>query len=150
MTNLLIAGLLAGGVGVWLLIAARRDDRRRPAEASGGGAVDGWRQHVAVGVAGLVAAVALVAGSGVLTPGDNEPGGTTPLLFGLLGALTFCAVLVGLGWLATLTSRRRLHAMGRAAEPVLLRGGRLRLARVAWIGISAALSAVFVANLGGL
>jgi hypothetical protein len=58
--------------------------------------------------------------------------------------------LVGLGWLATLASRRRVLALGEGAEPVILRGGRLKRVRIAWLGLYVALIAIFIADLGGL
>ncbi len=150
MTDLLIAALLLGGVVLWLLMAARHDGRRGPAQQSDGAVHRGWRRHTAIALGALAAAAALVVGSGVLSQGEDELTGAPALLLGLLGAVSLSLGLVGLGWLATLTSRRRMHALGEAAEPVILRGRRLQLARAAWLGLFSALGVVFIANLGGL
>jgi hypothetical protein len=150
MTELLLATVSLGGVVAWMLIAARHDRQPDRAEPFGGRALGGWRRGLAGGFGILAAATALVAGSGVLSVGEDEPTGAPALLMELSGAVLFALGLVGLGWLATLTSRRRMHARGDKAEPVILRGRALWLARTAWLGLFSALVVVFVANLGGL
>ena len=150
MTNLLMAALLLGGILVWLLVATRNDGRRVPADSTGGGGHRRWRRRPAIVLGALATTAALVVGSGVLSLGEQELTGVPALLLRLLGFAILVPGLVGLGWLATLTSRRRMHALGETAEPVILRGRRLQLVRMAWLGIFAALMVVFVANLGGL
>jgi hypothetical protein len=150
MTNLLMAALLLGGILAWLLIAARHDGRRVPAKTFGTRALGGWRRRLATGLGGVAVAAALVVGSGVLSQGEDEPTGISALFGGLIGAVTLVLGLVGLGWLATFTSRRRMRALGEAAEPVMLRGGRLQLIRVVWLCLYSVLGVVVIANLGAL
>ena len=152
MANLLIAVLLLGGVLAWLLIASRRDARRDPAPPDEGGRFHGRRRQLVLLVVAVVTIGALLFGSGIFSSGESgeEAPGWLAAVFAVAGAGALVLGLTGLGWLVTWTSRRRLHALGEGAEPVVLRGRRLRTARVAWLAIFAALVVVFMATLGGL
>ncbi len=157
MEYLIVTAVLVLPLLVWLIVGYRLDTKRAVAEQRGDVHVAWYRRHIRLLIT-LVVAIDLipVAIWSVYgfdwggNPGTPWPDWMNIPLF--LGVLMWQITVVGaLGWLFTRAARSRLRSRPfRGAEPILLEGRRLRVARGFWLTVFIAGIATSLAYLAGL
>ena len=152
-TAVLVLPLIA-----WLVVGSRLDARRAVASRQDGTHVPWHKRHLRLLVAVVVGInlipVAIWSAYGFDWAGDTPDTPwpdwmTLPLFLGI--SMWQITVVGGLGWLITRAARRSLRSRPtRGAEPILLEGRRLRLARGFWLTVFIAGVATSLAYLAGL
>lgn len=157
MELLIVTAVLVVPLIAWLIAGSRLDTKRADAEQNGDDHVAWYRRHLRLLIAVVVAVDLIPIAIWSLygfewggNPGTPWPDWMTLPLF--LGTFMWQVTLVGgLGWLITRAARKRLRSSpSRGAEPMLLEGRRLRLARGIWLTVFIVAVATSLAYLAGL